>query len=471
MPEGITVCLLVEGSYPFITGGVSAWVQELIAALPHVLFKLFTISPAAKQVLRYELPQNVVAHRDIVLNEKARSRGRLAGGRAAFVTAIRAMHAAFASQSDPCLEEVVALMPPGSFPFEDSVREEEAWEMIVTANAEHNPVYPFSEYFWSWKSSHDMVLRIMAEELPEADLFHAVCTGYAGLAAVTAKLRTGRAFLLTEHGLYHKEREMEIKRAQFVKGYQRDMWIAMYNGISRLSYRYADVVVSLFEQNRRRQIEMGADEDKATVIPNGIDIPRFSSIVRRKRDGFHVGLVGRVVPIKDIKTYILTAKIVAGWIPGTTFWCIGPIDEDQAYFEDCRSLVESFQLTDSFKFTGKADVRSFYEFLDVLLLTSVREAQPLVILEAFAAGLPVVSTRVGNVPELLDYDERFLASSKDAEKLALAVRYVHGHPDEMRAVSAKNRDKVDRFYDKTEVFRRYGAMYTTLSGKGAEWPG
>jgi polysaccharide biosynthesis protein PelF len=133
--------------------------------------------------------------------------------------------------------------------------------------------------------------------------------------------------------------------------------------------------------------------------------------------------------------------------------------------------VESFQLTESFKFTGKADVRTFYEFLDVLLLTSVREAQPLVILEAFAAGLPVVSTRVGNVPELLDYDERFLASSKDAEKLAQAVRFIHGHPDEMLALSAKNRDKVNRFYDKTEVFRRYGEMYKTLSRKGAEWPG
>src|SRR5208283_619571 len=121
-------------------------------------------------------------------------------------------------------------------------------------------------------------------------------------------------------------------------------------------------------------------------------------------------------------------------------------------------------------FTGKADVRSYYGFLDVLLLTSVREAQPLVILEAFAAGVPVVSTRVGNVAELLDYDERFLASSKDAEKLAQAVRYVHGHPDEMRAGAVKNRDKVDRFYDKTAVFRKYGNLYATLSRKDLRWP-
>lgn len=279
-----------------------------------------------------------------------------------------------------------------------------------------------------------------------------------------ARLRTGKPFLLTEHGLYHKEREMEIKRAGFVKGYQRDMWINMYNGFSRLCYRYADRIISLFEYNRRRQLELGADEDKAIVIPNGIDIPRFASVRREKRPGFHVGLVGRVVPIKDIKTFILMAKIVADALPDARFWCIGPTDEDPAYYEDCRTLVESFQIADRFTFTGKADVRAFYGFLDVLLLTSVREAQPLVILEAFAAGLPVASTRVGNVPELLDYDERFLAASKDAESLARSVRYVHDHPAEIAELVKKNKETVTRFYDKAEVYRKYLALYRSLVG-------
>jgi glycosyltransferase involved in cell wall biosynthesis len=463
--ESVSVCLLVEGSYPYITGGVSAWVQELIAALPEVRFTLFTISPKKGQPLRYDLAPNVVAHRDIVVNEKRRSRGVPRDGAPDFIRKVRAMHAAFASASDPLLQELVARMPRGYFPYEDAVREREAWEMIVDANGSHNPVYPFSEYFWSWKSMHDMLFTVMGEEYPAADLYHAVCTGYAGMAGVTAKMRTGRPFLLTEHGLYHKEREMEIRRAEFVKGYQRDMWISMYAGISRLCYRYADTVISLFEQNRRRQIEMGAEAARSIVIPNGIDIPRFSAVVRRKREGFHVGLVGRVVPIKDIKTFILMAKIVAGAVPEASFWCIGPTDEDAAYYEDCRGLVESFQLGERFMFTGKADVRSYYEFLDVLLLTSVREAQPLVILEAFAAGLPVVSTRVGNVPELLDYDERLLANSRDAEKLAQAVRYVHNNPEEMRALADKNKEKVNRFYDKTQVFERYGQIYSALARK------
>jgi hypothetical protein len=126
-------------------------------------------------------------------------------------------------------------MPAGYVPSIDAVRMPRAWEMIVTANAAHNPVYPFSEYFWSWKASHDMLFAVLAEQMPPADVYHAVSTGYAGLAGVAARLRIGKPFLLTEHGLYHKEREMEIKRASFVRGYQRDMWIGIMAGFILLN--------------------------------------------------------------------------------------------------------------------------------------------------------------------------------------------------------------------------------------------
>jgi polysaccharide biosynthesis protein PelF len=176
-----------------------------------------------------------------------------------------------------------------------------------------------------------------------------------------------------------------------------------------------------------------------------------------------------VVPIKDVKTFILMARIVGETIPDARFHCVGPFDEDPAYYEDCRVLVQSFHLEDRFHFAGKQDVREYYSFLDVLVLTSVREAQPLVILEAFAAGLPVVSTTVGNVPELLGYDERFLAPSKDAETLARCVGIVHDRPEEMAETVRANIDKVERFYDKAAVFRRYREIYTTIARSYGPW--
>jgi glycosyltransferase involved in cell wall biosynthesis len=160
------------------------------------------------------------------------------------------------------------------------------------------------------------------------------------------------------------------------------------------------------------------------------------------------------------------ARIVADHIKDAVFYCIGPTDEDPAYYEDCKLLVESLRLTECFHFTGRADVREYYAFLDVLLLTSVREAQPLMILEAYCAGLPVVSTKVGNVPELLDYDDRFLSPSKDPEKLAAGVNYIHDNPGEVAEINRRNRERVLSFYDRKELHSRYRRIYEETLARG-----
>jgi glycosyltransferase involved in cell wall biosynthesis len=464
--KAIRVCLMLEGSYPFITGGVSAWVHQLITSLQDIEFALWTISPEADQPVRYALPDNVKEHRDVVISQRARSRGR-PKNRQDLLRQVENAHELFLSDTPPELDAIVNAMPSGFYLYADAVGSETGWEMITRRNREKNPVFPFSDYFWAWKGSHDMMFTVLGADLPEADVYHAVSTGYAGLAAVSAKIRKGKPFVLTEHGLYHKEREMEIRKTRFIRGYQRDMWIGIYNNLSRLAYRYADLIIALFEYNRLLQVELGAPEEKTRVIPNGIDTDYYSGVERSRREGFHVGLVGRVVPIKDIKTFISACRITADLIPDSHFYCIGPTDEDPGYFEDCRMLVENLKLKDCFHFTGRADVREYYGFLDVLLLTSVREAQPLVILEAYCAGVPVVATRVGNVPELLDYDDRFIAPSKDPEALAASIKYIHDNPGEMAALKERNKDKVLRFYNRRELLETYRDIYSELHAKAA----
>ena len=423
----IKVCIVLEGSYPFITGGVSAWVHELIQGIPSIDFLIYSISPKKNQPFRYKLPANVIEHKDIVLTDKFNS-SKKPKKKKELLTKIIAFHNDMEAGTVPLMEDFFNLMPRGYFLYKDSLKNKSTWKMLKSKNIKNNPIYPFSDYFWAWKASHDMIFTIIGSEPPEADIYHAVSTGYAGLACVAAVLRKKMPFVLTEHGLYHKEREIEIRRAGFIRGYQRDMWVKIYNKLSEFSYKYADLIISLFEYNRKRQLELGAPKHKTRVIPNGIDTSRYSDIKRESRKGFHIGLIGRVVPIKDIKTFIATAKIISNQIPEAKFYCIGPTDEDPGYYKDCQMLVKSFKIQDKFTFTGRQDVREYYSFLDVLLLTSIREAQPLVILEAYCAGVPVVSTTVGNVPELLDFDDRLLAASKDSEKLAKGIRFIHDNP-------------------------------------------
>ena len=464
MEKRLRVCFVLEGSYPYITGGVSSWVHDLIRGMPEIDFVLFSISPENKQTLKFKLPENVVEHKDIILSEIKKNKAKIKNKKKV-LKLIKSMHENFNSKSKVDLEEMMERMPQGYYAYHDSVNSDIGWDMINRANRKNNPMYSFSDYFWAWRSSHNMIFTILGSHPPEADIYHAVSTGYAGLISIVAKLRYNKPFLLTEHGLYHKEREMELRKATFIRGYQRDMWIKIYNGLSRMAYQYCDVSTSLFEHNRQMSHELGASEEKSLVIPNGIDIEYYGSVERTKKEGFHIGLVGRVVPIKDIKTFITMAKIVHSKNPDAVFHCIGPTDEDPAYYEDCKRLVDNFNLEDVFHFTGRQNVLDYYSFLDVLLLTSVREAQPLVILEGWAAGVPCVSTKVGNVPEMLDYDENYLASSKDAQKLAYCVQYIKNNPGLVAETMVKNREKLHRIYNKNDLYKTYRNLYKKIMDK------
>lgn len=457
----IRVCITLEGSYPYITGGVSAWIQDLILGLPEIDFILFTISPEDNQELRYKIPKNVIAHSDIILGDKFINRVRLKKRDTVKIRECLVDGFTEKEHISQIIPDLVKISPEGYSPFYDFMNSDNGWQLIVDENMKSNPVYPFSDYFWAWKSSYELFFNVISQNIPEADIYHAVSTGFAGLLALCGKLRKDKPFLLTEHGLYHKEREMEIRRATFIKGRQRDMWIDMYNNLSKVCYRNADVITSLFELNRQYQIDLGADPVKSIVTPNGIDIARFE-VTREIKEGFHIGLVGRVVPIKDIITFIKMAKLLVDKIPGSHFYCIGPTDEDEHYYQECVNLVKSLNIIDSFTFTGRVNVLEYYCFLDVLLLTSIREAQPLVILESWVAGVPVVATKVGNIPEMLDYDERFLAASKDYNALANSVEFIYNNPDRIDEINKKNRLKVENFYNKEKLHKKYRDLYIRL---------
>lgn len=457
------VCLVIEGSYPFITGGVSSWVHELISGLPEIDFALLTFSPEAGQKPRYKLPPNVSELRDVVLTQKPKSSAPRAGGgargRADRVRRIIFSHSRMFSGSGPDLMGLIGSIPEGFSLHRDSVLDERAWRLVESQNQARNPIYPFSDYFWAWKSAHDLIFNVLATIPPEADVYHSLSTGFAGLAALAAKVRRGSPFLLTEHGLYHKEREIEIRKAAFVRGYQRDLWVRLYNKIAGLCYENADLCTSLFEENRRYQLELGAAPERTVVIPNGIDVARYSVPRERRDSDFHVGFVGRIVPIKDVKTFIVAAKLVLERVPNARFHLVGPDDEDPGYAAECRRLAADLKIDDRLEFTGRADVLEYYKFLDAVVLTSAREAQPLVILEAFAAGIPCVATDVGNVSELLEGDRRFIAPSKDAGKIAEGIEYVLLHRAELGGLVARNRARAIASYEKKDLLARYGELY------------
>ncbi len=112
-------------------------------------------------------------------------------------------------------------------------------------------------------------------------MVHSISTGYAGFLATLLKHKRDIPFILTEHGIYTKERKIDLAQADWIEdpreafgssldadvSYVRRLWIRFFEGIGRVAYDAADPIISLYEGNRLRQIQDGADKSTYACYP------------------------------------------------------------------------------------------------------------------------------------------------------------------------------------------------------------
>jgi glycosyltransferase involved in cell wall biosynthesis len=252
--------------------------------------------------------------------------------------------------------------------------------------------------------------------------------------------------------------------------YHHHLWIRFFEGLGRVIYSSADSIIALYERNRQRQITDGADADRTRVIPNGIDLERFVPLRSQRPEGIApvLGLIGRVVPIKDIKTFIRSMRGVCAHLPEAEGWLIGPEDEDPEYARECRDLVSSLGLENNIRFLGFQDVREMLPQLGLLVLTSISEAFPLVLLEAFASGLPALTTDVGACREIIEgsgEEDRALGAAgavvpiASPEATAQAALELLTDPERWRAAQKASIQRVEKYYSQASVLSRYTDIY------------
>lgn len=396
------ICLISEGAYPYVTGGVSSWIQSMMTSMPEHEFIIYSISARSFKGAesKYTPPGNLINLHEIYLGDyaedeiKSGKRYNISNEeKQAFLSLIGGGQTDWTVLFDFFVSGRVdsILNFLASKDFFDIVRELCGERFIHV---------PFTDMFWALRSMVLPLFVCIDQQMPEADVYHSVSTGYAGVLGALAKHQYNKPLILTEHGIYTREREEEIIKADWIKGYFKDIWIDYFYNLSNCAYRFADEVTSLFEGSRGIQIELGCPSKKTSVIANGIDIHRYTIENRKSKPGFHIGAIVRVVPIKDIKTMIQCFSIVQQTLPDAHFYIIGPTNEDEDYYEECLDLVEALQL-ENVIFTGETDVGKYLQFLDLLVLSSISEGQPLVILEGLSMGIPFVTTDVGGCAELL----------------------------------------------------------------------
>lgn len=500
----LDVVFMCEGTYPFVPGGVSSWIHSLIAGMPDLKFGIVYLAPSEEDELklRYDIPPNVkdlvvFPLYDFVFKPQANTpfqstaawqevtpfiKGVLRGESVGFRQAFR--HLSPSGDREPTLT------------VKELANSYQAWEVLTEAYRENFPKASFNDFFWSWRYAFLPLFKLCLADIPRAKLYHTVTTGWSGLMAAVAGMRYQTPFITTEHGLYVNERRIEISQADWIfvdaprrgaleigLGTFKEIWINLFLALGKLCYQHTDRIYTLFEGNLRKEIEFGAPEEKIEIIPNGVDVDMFSQhselALKPNPNKFRVGLVGRVVPIKDIKTFIKAVRFMNANIPGLEAFILGPTDEDEDYFAECQTMVEALGLSDVVTFTGRVDVRSWYKALDVQVLTSISEGQPLVLLEGFCSGLPAVATDVGACREIIygrSGEDKTLGTAGavtwvgNARQTAEAVIAMYRNPSLRKERGEAGRQRVMRYYRRDQMLEAYRSIYYSYT-KGGQTAG
>jgi len=493
-PSVADVCLVVEGAYPYVQGGVSSWSQDLIKNQSHLTFHILAIfAPGAELTPRYPLPANVCGLTNVFAGQMPIGVRSLPDEdrflRALFAPVSRVMTQGSAAD----LKEIVALLAPhrheiGRHLLLDSRAAWDAFNAIYTSSCQGAS---YLNSFWGWRTLAAGLFATMIADLPPARIYHTVSTGYAGLLAARASFETGRPAMLTEHGIYTNERRLEILAAPWLAvddsanvsidgdtNKVKQLWINTFVSYAKACYDSCSHIITLFEGNHALQLEDGASPDRLHVIPNGIDAARYAEIPREAAAGsgrYAIALLGRVVPIKDVKTYIRSCAILIRSVPDVTCYILGAMDEDPAYAHACQALVVQLGLQRHLVFAGMVNLVQWYGKLDVVVLTSVSESQPLVILEGGAAGVPSVAPDVGACRELImgrSDEDPYLGAGGRVTPIGSPAAYAEAIADLLRDDDARRacgevmRKRVERYYDKAQLHRRYAELYDELLRAG-----
>ncbi len=489
------VCFLLEGTYPFVSGGVSTWLHNLILQMPDIAFTAVCILPARDDKWRpkYEIPENFRDYEVIYIHEPIVDKPppfRMPGRRID-ADLLRCFHRAIRKEDFGMLPQVLEEADTGRLKMWDLLHSRESWDLFMEfCNIREND-WPLVDGFWTQRLTHLPMFKALTAPIPRAKVYHAISTGYAGLLGVLGHIRYGRPLLLTEHGIYFKERKIDISQSEWIGGNEKksslkglnpmqEMWIRVFKSLSLLTYRHAARIFTLYEGNRQLEIEIGADPAKVEIVPNGIDIDAFARLKPEDAEPGsppRIGFVGRVVQIKDVKTFIRAMKIVSDRLPGTKAFVMGPTEEDPEYFEECVRLTRLLEIEENLVFTGKIDVHERFPELDLIVLTSVSEAQPLVVLEANCAGIPAVVSDVGGCRELVEgrtEADRALGPSgrvtaiADPLDTAKAIIDILSRTALWKEMSQAGRRRVATFYRESDLVDRYRDVYQSHMTPGSE---
>lgn len=253
------------------------------------------------------------------------------------------------------------------------------------------------------------------------------------------------------------------------------VWLSLYSLIDRILLRRSPRVVAVSDEIANSLHRIGVSPGKVSVIDNGIDTSTFASAEPTLRRDLQagsvpiVGLVGRLTPQKGPDYLLQAASLGRREIPDALYVFVGDGPDKQ----NLHIMAERLSIADKVIFVGKRDdMPGVYKSLDVLVLPSRDEGMPMTVIEALAAGTPVIATRVGSVPKLIkDAQTGRLTAPGDIPGLAQAIIGMLGDSGFRQRCAAASRELVRQQYSADAMATRYLSLYAeTLSAARRDAP-
>lgn len=218
----------------------------------------------------------------------------------------------------------------------------------------------------------------------------------------------------------------------------QDWKVRLYEWLDTRTLRRHSAILIVSETQRGLLQQLGVDPNLVYWSPNAIDVSSLVDPAEKDeilqafggKPSYLVGSVGRLSPEKGHRFLIEAASYLISKFPDIGIVLVG----DGSELAKLMQMVYRIGLQDKIKFLGfRSDAQRIIGTLDLLVLPSVTEAMPVVILEAFAYKTPVVATAVGGVPGLVkDRETGWLVPPRDPHALAQAIREALSNPEEAR---------------------------------------
>lgn len=479
------VALIAEGCYPYVVGGVSSWIHSLISSFPDIEFYVIAIlsNRSSRKKFVYDLPKNLTRVYEVYLQDLDWSPKHHHDTDSEKLIRLRLPKHQFSALRSLIFGEeidwpgVFEIFQDKNLSISDLLMSPPFLEIAAEYYHAHYRSIAFSDFLWTLRSMYLPLFITMTFQPPEADVYHCVATGYSGIIGSMARVQYPHSrMLVSEHGIYTREREEEIIKAHWVQGIYKDIWIQQFRKMSLCAYQYAAFVTSLFSTARDLQHELGCPAEKQLVTPNGINVARFASCPPKDPDDsfINIGAVLRVTPIKDVKTMLYAFHFAQQKDSRLKLWIMGPEDEAPEYAAECHQLVDTLHIQ-QVVFTGRVQTTDYIGKMDFSILTSISEGQPLTILESFAVRKPCVATNVGNCYGLIygeDDDDLGAAGIvvpvMNISAIANAILALAADEQERKKMGEIGYQRLMRKYRIEYMVRQYDLLYHPEHGKAAK---